>query len=198
MTRDLGPLAQIGLTVWLLCGLACSDDTGCASNAPSLLAVKVETQSTDLAVLEDDLIARNLTNGSNVTLEGLVKNNVQDNMKEINALPNLENRSNETGDETQSNETQGNGTVNGTTGNGTSQSTRPRHGFGELAVNLEFITLKLAQLETVAELQLLRNCCRVDAHLTVFSKLMPHDTNACVFIAHFRVSGPGATLPAGS
>ena len=158
--------ALLGLTVWLVSGLVFStatDDASCASNAPpsgqspSLLAVKAETHSVaGLAVLEDakTVNSTNASNASaNVTLEGLVKNNVVDNMNEINAMPKLENRSDEinasniTGNGTNSTTTN---TTNGTSVNGTN---RPRHGFGELAVNLEFITLKLAQLETVAELQ---------------------------------------------
>jgi len=97
--------ALLGLTVWLVSGLVFStatDDASCASNAPpsgqspSLLAVKAETHSVaGLAVLEDakTVNSTNASNASaNVTLEGLVKNNVVDNMNEINAMPKLENR----------------------------------------------------------------------------------------------------------
>ena len=125
--------------------------------------MKAETHS--IAGLDiEDATAVNSTNASNVsanvTVDGLVKHNIQDNMKEINSLPNLENRSNETnaskipgGNSTKKTTTNGT-SVNGTNGtSGAAGSTRPRHGFGELAVNLEFIQLKLAQLETVAELQ---------------------------------------------
>ena len=166
----LPPLARIGLTVWPFIGLAFGTTNGkdCASNAASLLAVKAETHVAELALLEDAPI--NFTNGSNAsineTLEGLVSNNIVQNMKEIKALPNPENRSNSSSSSNGSNGTDFNGTANdtnngtsnssnGTAGdtNGTAGSQRPKHGFGELAVNLEFITLKLAQLETVAELQ---------------------------------------------
>ena len=163
--------ALLGLTVWLVSGRVFSratDDASCASapssgQSPSLLAVKAETHS--IAGLDiEDATAVNSTNASNVsanvTVDGLVKHNIQDNMNEINSLPNLENRSNETNaskitGENSTKKTTTNGTsVNGTNGtSGAAGSTRPRHGFGELAVNLEFIQLKLAQLETVAELQ---------------------------------------------
>ena len=165
MQYSLPPLARIGLTVWPFIGLAFGTTTGkdCASNAASLLAVKAETHVAELALLEDAPI--NFTNGSNAsineTLEGLVSNNIVQNMKEIKALPNPENRSNSSSNGTDFNGTANdtkNGTSNSSNGtagdtNGTAGSQRPKHGFGELAVNLEFITLKLAQLETVAELQ---------------------------------------------
>ncbi|CAE7210315.1 carA2 [Symbiodinium sp. CCMP2456] len=162
--------ALLGLTVWLVSGLVfsrASDDASCASapssgHSPSLLAVKAETHSVAGLAVEDakPVNSTNVSNATNVTLEGLVKHNIADNMNEINAMPKLENRSDEvnasnvTGGNSTKNTTTNGTSVNGT--NGTSEargSARPRHGFGELAVNLEFITLKLAQLETVAELQ---------------------------------------------
>ena len=63
------------------------------------------------------------------SVEDLIAKNLANDMKDINRLPDMENTSNN------------------------SESSREHHGFGELTKNLEFMMLKLAQLETIAELQ---------------------------------------------
>ena len=122
-----------GLFILALGRLCCADCIGasCAATGASLLALKAETQmaSASLGDLEGRAYPINMTvNGSNGTvdtqLEMIVGENAEQDMKEMNSIPNPENASS----------------------NGT-------HGMGELARNLEFLMLKIVQLETVVEMQ---------------------------------------------
>ncbi|CAE7687129.1 unnamed protein product [Symbiodinium sp. CCMP2456] len=120
-----------GLLILALGRLCCADCTGasCAATGASLLALKAETQVASLGDLEERGYPINMTvNGSNGTvdtqLEMIVGENAEQDMKEMNNIPNPENASS----------------------NGT-------HGMGELARNLEFLMLKIVQLETVVEMQ---------------------------------------------
>ena len=116
------------LALGRLCGADCTG-ASCAATGASLLALKAETTAASLGDLEERGYPINMTvNGSNGTvdtqLEMIVGENAEQDMKEMNSIPNPENASS----------------------NGT-------HGMGELARNLEFLMLKIVQLETVVEMQ---------------------------------------------
>ena len=128
------------LTVWSFFGLlAAADpfDGACAASSQSLLAKKVEVHpAASPSLLEDwateaplNFTAANESQNATESVEDLIAKNLANDMKDINRLPDMENTSNN------------------------SESSREHHGFGELTKNLEFMMLKLAQLETIAELQ---------------------------------------------
>ena len=129
------------LTVWSFFGLLAASadpcDGACAASSQSLLAKKVEVHpAASPTLLEDwateaplNFTAANESQNATESVEDLIAKNLANDMKDINRLPDMENTSNN------------------------SESSREHHGFGELTKNLEFMMLKLAQLETIAELQ---------------------------------------------
>lgn len=130
-------------TVWSFIGLLVAasadpcDGSACAASSQSLLAKKVEVYpASSPSLLEDwateaplNFTAANESQNHTESVEDLIAKNLANDMKDINRLPDMENTSNN------------------------SESSREHHGFGELTKNLEFMMLKLAQLETIAELQ---------------------------------------------
>lgn len=130
-------------TVWSFIGLLVAasadpcDGSACAASSQSLLAKKVEVYpASSPSLLEDwateaplNFTAANESQNHTESVEDLIAKNLANDMKDINRLPDMENTSKN------------------------SESSREHHGFGELTKNLEFMMLKLAQLETIAELQ---------------------------------------------
>ncbi|CAE7945520.1 carA2 [Symbiodinium necroappetens] len=127
-------------TAWPFLGLLLSITTAAADcvAAPSLLAVKSETQVTQLSITEDLPLnltgshgnSTNGTNGTNNSLEKILVGNLAHVLKQVDSLGDMENASNQS-------------------------DGQRRHGFGDLGTNLEFLLLKVAQMET-AEIDELR------------------------------------------
>ncbi len=101
---------------------------GCASSA-SLLATKATTSQVEgLSEVPIDMtegVGSNTSNNTNQSLENILMKNLEHDLTQADSIPSLESNS---------------------SSNGT-------HGFGSLGANLEFMMLKLAQLETIVELQ---------------------------------------------
>ena len=122
---------MVRTTAWplglILVQLALADCQGRCASGAALLALKAETHG-GASVKEEEFPINMTANSSNGTvdreLEMILGENAEKDMAEMNSIPNPENAS----------------------GNST-------HGMGELGRNLEFLMLKIVQLETVVELQ---------------------------------------------
>ena len=105
---------------------------GCASSA-SLLATKATTSQVEgLSEVPIDMtegVGSNSSNNTNQSLENILMKNLEHDLTLAHSIPSLESNNS-----------------SGPTPKGT-------HGFGSLGANLEFMMLKLAQLETIVELQ---------------------------------------------
>ena len=119
--------ASLGLLASL--ASACGPEGACPATSVSLLVVNAV--KSELATMDVPINLTNLTeNASNETYEKLeeaISENLANDIKEAASIPNLENHTN--------------------------QTDQSKHGFGQLGANLEFLMLKVAQLETIVELQ---------------------------------------------
>ncbi|CAE7388839.1 unnamed protein product, partial [Symbiodinium microadriaticum] len=124
---------------------SCPDNDGAPAFAKTLLAVKAETARSATEVVD---VPMDMTEGANLSrnssLENIIMDNLEHDLGEAKSFPDLDNVTNDT---------------------------QGRHGLGQLGANLEFMMLKLAQLETIVELQQveineLRGCSCVKKNVT--------------------------------